>query len=94
MIRKGKIKQSLRLKLYESIIKPILLYISGIWSPTKKEEEQLDAFHRKQLRKVMHVKYPVTTRNSIVYRNSSDENTIFDNFRKQMEVVWTHTATS
>ena len=50
-IRKDKIKQRLRLKLYKSIINPILLYNSGTWSPTKKEEEQLDAFHRKTAQK-------------------------------------------
>ena len=54
-------------------IKPILLYNSGTWSPTKEKEEQLDAFHRKQLKKVMNVKYPVTTRNSIVYRERNEE---------------------
>ena len=55
-ITKDKIKQIQILKIYESIIMPILLYDSGTWSPTKKEEEQLDAFHRKQLRKLMKVK--------------------------------------
>ena len=72
-IRKDKIKQGLRLKLYKAIIKPILLYNSGTWNPTKKEEEQLDAFHRKKLRKVMNVKYPVAMRNRIVYQNSNEE---------------------
>ena len=72
-IRKDIIKQGLRLKLYKSIVKPILLYNSGTRSPTKNEEEQLDAFHRKHLRKVVSVKFPVTMRNRIVYRNSSEE---------------------
>ena len=72
-LRKDKIKQSLRLKLYKSLIKPILIYNSGTWSLTKKEENELDAFHRQQLRKVMNVKYPVKMRNSVVYRESGEE---------------------
>ena len=67
-IRKDKIKQSLRLKLYKSLIKPILVYNAGTWSPTKKEEDELDSFHRRQLRKVMNVKYPVRMRNTVVYK--------------------------
>ena len=72
-IRKDKIKQSLRLKLYKSIIKPILIYNSGTWSPTKKEDDDLNAFHHKQIRKVMNIKYPVIMRNSVVYRESGEE---------------------
>lgn len=48
---KDKIEQSLRLKLCRSVIKPVPLYNSGTRSPTKKEEEQLDAFYRKQSRR-------------------------------------------
>ena len=38
-IRKDKIKQTLNVKLYKSLVKPILLYNSGTWGLTKKEEE-------------------------------------------------------
>ena len=81
-IRKDKIKHVLRHKLYKSIIKPKPLYNSGAWSPTKEEVEQLDAFHRTQLRKVMNVRYLVTLRNSFVCRKSNEEIlwlTIFEN---------------
>ena len=72
-IRKDRIKLKLRLKPYKSLIKSILTYNSGTWELTKKEEEDLDAFHRQQLRKVMNVKYPVKMRNSVVYRESGEE---------------------
>ena len=72
-IRKDKIKQTLRVKLYKAIVKPILLYNSGTWSPTRKEENDLDAFHRCQLRKILNVKYPVIMRNSVVYRETGEE---------------------
>ena len=72
-IRKDKIKQVTKLKLYRSIVKPILTYNSGTWGPTKKEEDELDAFHRKQLRRVLNVnKYPVKMKNKVVYRITSE----------------------
>ena len=43
-IRKVKVKQTTKLKLYKTLTKRILLYNSGTWSPTQKEEVNLDAF--------------------------------------------------
>ena len=48
-IRKDGVKQSTKLKLYKTLVKLVLLYNPGIWSPTQKEEEDLDGFQRKQL---------------------------------------------
>ena len=90
-IRKDKIKQTLRLKLYKSIVKPILTYSSGTWSQTKKEEDGLDAFHRKQLRTVLNVKYPVIMKNKIVYRETGEEILSIEILKKLMEIIWTYT---
>ena len=48
------------------------MYNSGTWCTTKKEDDELDSFHRHQLRKVLNVKYPATMRNSVVYRISKE----------------------
>ena len=56
-IRNDKVKQHTKLKLYKTLVKPILTYNSGTWSPTLKEENDLDSFHRKQIRMVLNVKY-------------------------------------
>ena len=66
-IRKDKIRQELRIKLYKSLIKPILLYNCGTWGLTKSEEEGLNSFHRRQLRHVLNIKYPAILKNSKVY---------------------------
>ena len=66
-IRKDKIKQSTRIKLYNSLTKSILTYNCGIWGLTKSQEEALDAHHRRQLRKVIGVRYPTKIRNSKLY---------------------------
>ena len=72
-IRKDKIKQTLKVKLYKSLVKPILLYNSGTWGLTKKEEESLNSFHRQQLRKVLNVKYPAHISNEQVYRQTGED---------------------
>ena len=72
-IRNDRVRQKSKLKLYRALVKPILTYNSGTWSPTQKEEDDLDAFHRKQLRKVLNVKYPVKMRSRTVYRLTNEE---------------------
>ena len=41
--------EKLRLKLYNSLVKPVLLYNSSTWGLTKKDEDELNSFHRQQL---------------------------------------------
>ena len=71
-VRKDKIKQTLKVKLYKSLVKPIILYNSGTWGLTKKEEESLNCFHRQQLRRVPNVKYPAHMSNEQVYRQTGE----------------------
>ena len=69
-IRNDRIKQDLKLKLYQSIVKPVLTYNSGTWGLTKTEENNLDSFHRQQLRKVLNIKYPARISNQNLYKLS------------------------
>jgi hypothetical protein len=71
--RKSKVKKKLRIKLYKSMVKTVLTYNSGTWGLTKTEESSLNAFHRRQLRQVLGVKYPAKMRNSIVYIHTSEK---------------------
>ena len=43
-------------KLYETLVKSILLYNSGTWGLTTKDEKDLNSFHRRLLRKVIGIK--------------------------------------
>ena len=67
-IRKDKISLAVRLKIYISLVKPILLYNSGTWGLSKKEEDSLNAFHRQQLRYVLKIHHPHHISNANVYR--------------------------
>ena len=44
-------KTSAKIKLYKSQVKSILLYNCGTWALTLTEEERLNAYNRKQLKK-------------------------------------------
>ena len=52
-IRRTKISENRRLKLYNALVKPVLTYNCATWGLTKQEEEKLDAFHRQQLRHII-----------------------------------------
>ena len=66
-IKKDKIKQTTRIKLYNALSKSILTYNCSTWALTASEEESLDAHHRRQLRRVIGIKYPTTIKNEKLY---------------------------
>ena len=72
LLRQDKIKLKIRLKSYKSLIKSILLYNCGTWSLTKHQEENLDTYHRKQLRKILGIKYPTRLSNAKLYEKCKE----------------------
>ena len=66
-IRKNRIRSNIRLKLYRTIPKTVLTYNSATWGLGKTDEDGLDSFHRNQLRKVLHIKWPNIIRNRDLY---------------------------
>ncbi|GFR82743.1 hypothetical protein ElyMa_002371300 [Elysia marginata] len=59
-------------KLYKALVKSVLTYNCGTWAPTQSQEERLNAFHRKQLKKVLNIKYPVKITNSSLYNKCNE----------------------
>ena len=60
----NKTKQKTKIKLYNSLVKSVLLYNCGTWALTKTDEDRLDSFHRKQLRNVLGIRYPTKISNA------------------------------
>ena len=63
IIRKKKWKTKLttrngRIKLYETLVKSVLLYNYGTWGVSKDDQRKLNSFHRNQLRKVVGIQWP------------------------------------
>lgn len=59
-----------RLQLYSALVKSVLMYNYGTWGMSKKDEKEMNSFHRRQLRKVLKVKYPTIMRNKAVYEQT------------------------
>ena len=72
-IRKDKISKKRKLNLYRALVKSILLYNCGTWGVTKAEENKLDAFHRKQLKRILGIKYPKKISNKNLYRETKEK---------------------
>jgi len=70
--RKDHISEQLRLKLYRTLVKPVLLYNSSTWGMTQKETKGLNAFHRQQLRKLIGKKYPNKISNQNLYKRCDE----------------------
>ena len=49
-------------------MRSVLLYNCGTWALTKTDEEKLDSFHRKQLRRALGIRYPTKISNKSLYK--------------------------
>ena len=72
-IRREKISEDRLLRLYKALIIPILLYNSGTWATTKSVFEKLNAFHRKQLRNLLGIKWSDKMKNEELYRRTQSQ---------------------
>ena len=71
-IRKTRIRERIRLKLYKTIVKPVLIYNSQTWGLTVNDKHNLDSFHRQQLRTALHIKFPHVISNSDLYQRTNE----------------------
>ncbi|XP_065180193.1 uncharacterized protein LOC135810628 [Sycon ciliatum] len=67
------ISEKRRMRLYKALVLPILLYHSCTWALTKSALDQLDAFHRQQLRSLIQVKWPQKISNVALLQRSGVE---------------------
>ena len=71
--RKGQNKPQHQIKLYKALVKSILTYNCGTWALAQTELNKLDAFHRKQLRKVLNIYYPTKISNKTLYKKCNEK---------------------
>ena len=67
-IKGNKLKTSTKIKLYKSLVKSILFYSCRTWALTLTEKERLYAYHRKQLKQILNIRYPKKITNKSLYR--------------------------
>ena len=69
----NKLKTTTKIKLYKSLVNSILLYNCSTWALTLIEEEKINAFHRKQLKKVLNIKFLVKITNKSQYKKCQEK---------------------
>ena len=71
-MRGDKLKKKTKLKLYRALVKSVLTYNCSTLALTQAEEKKLDAFHRKQLKRVVGIRYPVKITNKALYKQCNE----------------------
>ena len=71
-IGKDKIKHNIKIKLNKALLKSILTHNCGTWALAQTELNKLDAFYRKQLRKVLNIYYPTKISNKTLYKKCNE----------------------
>lgn len=71
--RSHKVRMTTRIRIYNSLVKSILLYNCETWAMTKTDKRNFNSFHRRQLRRVMNIKYPQRIGNDSVYETCHAE---------------------
>ena len=66
-LRRKHVSERSRLKLYSSLVLPVLLYNCETWGVTQAVFQRLDCFHRRQLRNLVGVRYPDRITNDDLY---------------------------
>ena len=61
--RNNNIKVEVKRLVYKTYVESILLYNSPTWATNKTFEHKIDAFHRRQLRWILNIRYPKRIRN-------------------------------
>ena len=63
-----KTKLTTRIRLYETLVKSVLLYNCGTWGVSKDDQRKLNNFHRRQLRKVIGIQWPHKIPNNTLHK--------------------------
>ena len=63
-----KMKLTTRIRLYETLVKSVLLYNCRTWGVSKNDQRKLNSFHRRQLRKVIGIQWSHKISNNKLYK--------------------------
>ena len=81
-----------RMRLYNAYVIPVLMYNAGTWALTSAQSNKLDAFHRKQLRQVLNIRWPFKITNERLYERCSEPEPLqYKSHSPKMEPIWPYT---
>ena len=76
-----------RIRIYNAYVLPILTYNMSTWALTKSDECELDAFHRRQLRTVLAIRWPEHISNEDLYQRTGSKPVSEDMFRARWRML-------
>jgi len=71
--RDRKLRLPIKIRLYTSIVKAVLLYNAEMWPLTKTETQRLEAAHHKWLRRILNVSWKDMVRNESIWVQTGQE---------------------
>lgn len=69
--KRNKLSLERKLRLYDAYITPVLTYNACTWALTEAELNELEAFRRRQLRRILGIRYPRRISNTKLYKKSN-----------------------
>ena len=72
-MRRQVISEATRLRLFDAFVLSILTYNCGVWVLSSRDATAMDAFHRKQLRRLLGISYPEIISNTDLYARCNAE---------------------
>ena len=93
-----KTKLTIRIRLYETLVKSILLYNCGTWDLSKDDQRKMNSFHRRQPRKVIGIQWLHKISNNKLYKITGTKSlsitiTGWKLLQEGMEAAGTHPET-
>ena len=69
-IKNNSVSLYTRVTLFNTLVKSVLLYNSSTWGLSKSDENNLNSFHRRLLRKLCNIKWPEIIHNKELYKKT------------------------
>ena len=66
--KKRKVGINRKIKLYNSLVRSVLTYNSSTWGVSISDENNLDSFHRRQLRETLNIRFPHKINSRALYK--------------------------
>ena len=65
------IETNTKIRLYEALVVPVIMYNSGTWASTRQVLDKLDSLHRRHIKEIMKIKWPSRIGNKELYEKSN-----------------------
>ena len=72
-LRRGKVSEQRCIRLYNALVLPVPLYNCGAWGLTVAQAESLNAFHRKQIQRLIGIVNPARMSNTELHERCNTE---------------------